>query len=1612
MPTKRQLKQIESARRQQRLAEEALERARQRALKKLNPSETNDIANEIQSAQASFDQAKQKLHERIGLALGNGDFRTQISSLDSRFPIALLPLKIETRFAGSGGSRELWVRAYPDDIHVHSFEKTLTDDEVAAGHTYWRSMAKANAEPSADRDTAKRAAWTHLATEEGVQRARWIAERTMPSNWDSAHASDGMDLVFPDAGETKAMDWSRAPRTALLPDRLVVNIYKGNKVVAHKIGGRIPDTVYLGPDPFLAEKAFEETGQTIKDDDSFAWIRDFNKAIAKGLGFKIPITNAMLRNGRIDRVAVLGVKVSADPAEGARMLAEQLEAHRYSEKGFSLLKQGTATNNTDRKGTDYSDNYDELTKGFYDGPTTPTAAELRTSDGSEMCRALGIDTASLVDFKNAGKEEFREAVGLNEAIYPATIGHFLEVLTAPAIHTSAFQKLRQFVTKHVTGTGPLSSVRVGDQPYGILVTSDLSKWKEPAEDSFAVQLTNILRALQGKWASIGRSKVSHVGKSGDASKIMLNIMGLSPGSVSFKQRLGHMNDLPMSSTNVSNTETQFKQKQAKSMSMLKKLGYSNSGFPLVTSIAYYQDRSKIRNRNMVDRKPPSDERFLERLGTNKINFIQWLTSENSISNLESHRMPGAVPPRSVLYLLLRHSLLLSLQRAGLKFYEENELKFSRRAHEKSLHNFDKETRDLTGWELLKGQPKKVDPQAMNIDKPLADHLFSLPTNLGAVRALAEVRRGMRRISRLSTGRLHQLLADHVDIASYRLDAWHSGLFYRRLLSNRRQASRGLYVGGYGYVEDLQPASKTNVSVPSEIAPSGGESVEKLSKNAGFVHTPSLNHATAAGVLLSGYVANAKKDDARRYEVNLSSQRTRRALQVIDGVQNDQPVEALLGYLFERGLHEQTGAPSGPNLNQYILELREAYPIEAASLPQAGSEAQETTSIYPVVNGIDLIEAKDSELRSIGVSASHLPFVREEIDRLADVLDAIGDLLTSESVYQLVQGKMDRAAGLLNSMQNLTKPPNLEVHQTPRSTSLTVSNMLAVGIGNKPALGSGSGWGARLTSRSRMEPSLNRWLGSAIGDPSLIECQVSTVDGENLTDKERITLSELKLQPIDFVFAVGTDVRIGSKELEEPISRLYRERGSVDEDAEVRIDFDIKNLARDKRSFAEVMPLAGYLRTLVATARPANATDFQPRSSGDERPLDERFGWDVDELEQRVEEARDSLKNAISKIEKKAPNSRQPKTERNPATMREFFENYYANGGDLPWVESLHLTGSAVTELEDFLETAQEFGVRVDRRKPTSDASLAKIELLRAAGAAWLEALARIDTASGLIGASKSESDQSKRVRQLKDAGESLFGDDFKVIPTFRFSNAEDIRSSLTDGNEVLLRHYSETYNTSVTRALDTWLQSVSPVRENCKRFEIIRNVNEFSSGDAMSMSALQVPYKKNDHWLAVEFPERVDENGEPIEQIEDTRSICMVGVDAADTNKRQQILVIDEWTESIRNEREITGIAYNYDQPNAAAPNAVLLAIEPTTNDNWQWDSLLGTVTDTFDRAKSRAVEPTHLDGDSQLDVLTPMTIAAFDLNESNISLDYLMTDDELNRRMKAANFGLYKGLK
>jgi hypothetical protein len=181
-------------------------------------------------------------------------------------------------------------------------------------------------------------------------------------------------------------------------------------------------------------------------------------------------------------------------------------------------------------------------------------------------------------------------------------------------------------------------------------------------------------------------------------------------------------------------------------------------------------------------------------------------------------------------------------------------------------------------------------------------------------------------------------------------------------------------------------------------------------------------------------------------VNLSSERIRRAMHILEGIRNGQTLEALLGYQFERGLHDRASKKTALiKLNLYIYNFRDTFPIDQHYVEQQGSgTTTETIPANNVVNGLRLAEIATpfpygTTIDPATVTADERTAMEQEKSRLGDSLDAIKDLLLSESVYQLVQGNFDRTGAVMNALKDANIPPVLDVIDTPRSSHLSFTN---------------------------------------------------------------------------------------------------------------------------------------------------------------------------------------------------------------------------------------------------------------------------------------------------------------------------------------------------------------------------------------------------------------------------------------------------------------------------------------------------------------------------------------------------------------------------------------------
>ncbi len=375
---------------------------------------------------------------------------------------------------------------------------------------------------------------------------------------------------------------------------------------------------------------------------------------------------------------------------------------------------------------------------------------------------------------------------------------------------------------------------------------------------------------------------------------------------------------------------------------------------------------------------------------------------------------------------------------------------------------------------------------------------------------------------------------------------------------------------------------------------------------------------------NGYLTNASAADPGLLAVNVSSGRVERAQALLDGIRNGQSLEVLLGVQFERGLHDWTTGTPPVVLDQLKPLFRTQFPILKTLVPQAnaassGTGASQVSQDYQVTNGLTLatttVPFPYGITQLTALSAAQQSAIQGEQAAIADTLDALRDVLTTEAAYQLALGNFDRAAGVLQSAGNGTTPPDIEVLPTPRGTNTSFTQRLAVQLTTAAVA---NPWtGIALTERATLEPSLNAWLGDLLGAPKTVTCTVAALAADGSTTlQDTVSVADLGIQPIDFVYAVRSQTDASSAaELETRVRYAFAQKHSITDDVVVSITFANAGGVANARAFGEVLPLADRLRRFLGTATPLDGRHFQSASKDASAPTGNP-GW-IDAAEVRT-----------------------------------------------------------------------------------------------------------------------------------------------------------------------------------------------------------------------------------------------------------------------------------------------------------------------------------------------------------------------------------------------------------
>lgn len=1447
-------------------------------------------------------------------------------------PLALFPVRLETRFfAQPDGSSELCVRVYPDRIHIDAHEGELTPAENTWGQHYWTQIFRAGDDAQAQKD-----AWRQLADRYDPQRAAWIARLLRPQNFDARTASS--DPQFPQVDvveQGRDAAWRSAPKARLLPDKWVAIVHSGGRPVLAVSGRIIRPELAVGPDPQVDQDAAPEIpGDQPAVDEGMRWMVDFDAAEAAGMALRIPISAQILAAG-IDSLFVLGAAAGATADEGARQLSEQLDAQHYTD-GLEFLRFGTPSNNTAAERSGYGAEDAGHERSFMTDSGAMDVAIDEQSNAQCLGIALGLPGADIAPVlgrvAGGGDRHEVDLRSMNTALWQATWGYFLSNMIGmdgTGLTPERLAWAREHFIAHVRSAGPFAPVRCGRQPYGILPVTSLDLWRPPVGEETANQPDQWLRGfLVSLRDNVWRPRLIDVPRLGqrtsppnpdaDLADVMRTDAlsnGYSARALFGRHYLEHLREFI--GQNLDRAGFPAIQ-DAVTGGILQRLGFR---WRSRLSHATYADAMWRVTAPLVQGGEVSRWRNLEP------NYISALLADFGIATLVAAQ-PGA--GTSLLQTLLRHSMLLEYANASAAIagMEPGESLAALLRDPELIDLVNGVPLSMTWKRLLE---RKVAP--ITGTNTIREHLDSLQQfDAPQVMALGAFRASLEHLQNLDSEALQFLMQGTIDLASYRLDAWITSFATKRLTAMRTAQPQGVYIGGYGWVENLGP----EVTARAEVTPPPGEEGPLFAhvNDTGFIHAPSMTHASTAALLRNAQLGSsgvAEQDGP--FAIDLSSRRVREASWLLDGVRQGQPLAALLGYRFERRLHDL-------RQDMFIAPLRELAPLTARKLETTDLPV-ESIAANNVVDGLllhgkwrDEKQTVTNRLRSAGATAEDLEKLGRELDGLADAIDAVSDALTAETAYQLVRGNTSRLAGTLNAIATGDAPaPELEVARTPRSGIPLTHRVLQLFSGEPPAA---TGWAAPGSSpRASAEPMLNAWAAKVLGNPNNVRCTLELVGHDGVVvETRRLPLSDLGIAPLDVVYGVEPLAAAGQvSEIEQCVLNQARRAGDgLPGQTRLRVQHARPaDLGEQELTLLDVLEQARRVRRLLTTVRAADAEDLNPPERGAAGETD------LTELEVRVSQAEQALKAAH-------------------AALDTLVKQGVTAGSDALRAALLRLAGFGFQASVPVVAVGDDEAARA---------------ALNTQGIVVLkECSARIAQVDALLAAPAAAERRGRRA-QLLERMRTVFGTSFVAMPRFNCDNAQELQHALAANEHVQGGDPLNVY---------TWFTRAARVREPLARWSAPLTAAEvLGTGERFRLTVAQLPFDAADRWVGLPPEEGKDLQAGKL-------SLVVHAEGGLEVDQPMCGLLVDEWVEVVPNRRETTAITFQFNPPDACAPQSVLLAVPPVPDEAWTVASLHRVLVETLDLAKLRAVDAEAL---GEIGHYLPALFLAFNINDEVVSTDF-----------------------
>ena len=777
----------------------------------------------------------------------------------------------------------------------------------------------------------------------------------------------------------------------------------------------------------------------------------------------------------------------------------------------------------------------------------------------------------------------------------------------------------------------------------------------------------------------------------------------------------------------------------------------------------------------------------------------------------------------------------------------------------------------------------------------------------------------------SDEKLRQCILEFFDLFNYRLDAWLMGLLNYKIRTSLNKNGHKLSLGCFGWVFNLKESVKKDEERKDE-----------------YILAPSVNQAITGAVLRSSY-NNSLRNKDRDYSmsVNLSSERVRSAIRIIEGIQNGLSVGCILGSDLERLIHEAYKKDSRCELDACIYPLRCMFPLVPQKID--GKTADDIT----VLNGASLLEAyrkadnKLNWLKDLGLfdglnATLKYQTLLQLIDRIDDEYDALTDVVLSESVYKLTQGNTDAVDALMQAMEEMRNIPMPDVVNIP-ITSAQIDGHMVVALDVEAQ-------SEESDILSNVEPKVNAWITQMLGTPAEIGVAFASdaENGNSVLDYR--SLGDLGISASEMVY-----LSANSKAFDSLLKTLYW----VKEGVFPQID---RSMGAVDWTLQEVQLAADDMRSLLAESRMLRNEDMVKETGHASQAVYDSLSSTYDWTMKRVNELLQKMQRLLNE---QAIVQDSTKPDYNQVAMPDEFMM------------------EAVKLMVDCFRLGQFAAL-----DGVDDGLLIGGKKLIANNQEWLATVGRqhafFQQMNHVYSNLQLKSDEAKAMVEkateknhtvYMDAIRHLLVADFLLVPAFR-------PDEMVDSKELLRQCTTNCFGNIDAMGMERFLSDMATVEQPMMYLHQLRMYGKCNDLDVPEVLPVQFPVNSEgkQEWLGTQvsdgslvkdaFVYMVMNPGTMAESMMMEDEPKMAGI------------VVDHWIERIPYQNQTAAVAFNYDQPDAEAPQTLLLAVSPYFEKKWKcWSDkrMLNTMKSAIHMVKCRAVNPEMISNQRWLSGIFPL---------------------------------------